>query len=380
MQFHILESLGSLLACRFRYASFGPARFFSSRRVATLFLLVFAAPVFAQSDENPTNLSATLVDGTVALRWDAPAADAASITGYQILRRRPGYDAAGEFHAVATTAATPTTYIDGSVEVGMSYTYRVKAWRGAVLSGWSNYVRIDVVSLPAPPNNLAATAGDGSVRLAWDDPDDDTIDGYQIRYAESGTDLPEWENIAGSHENTTGHTVEGLTNFTIYTIHVRAINEAGAGPGASVTALPYVLPSPPSNFRVAAEGDMSVSLMWDAPESETIDGYYLRFGEHDSTPPLWTTEPNVNPDATGVTVPDLINGTTYTFELVTSKLARPGYYVLSQTVRVNGTPTEPVCQITVSPIPDAMATVGEEMTPIQAHRGRRPAALYLFIR
>ena len=160
--------------------------------------------------------------------------------------------------------------------------------------------------------------------------------------------------------------MEGLTNFTIYTIHVRAINEAGAGPGASVTALPYVLPSPPSNFRVAAEGDMSVSLMWDAPESETIDGYYLRFGEHDSTPPLWTTEPNVNPDATGVTVPDLINGTTYTFELVTSKLAKPGYYVLSQTVRVNGTPTEPVCQITVSSIPDAMATVGEEMTPIQA--------------
>ncbi len=44
----------------------------------------------AQTDDSalaPSNLTAELVDGQVTLSWDAPAEDAGSVTGYEVLRR-----------------------------------------------------------------------------------------------------------------------------------------------------------------------------------------------------------------------------------------------------------------------------------------------------
>ena len=87
----------------------------------------------------PTSLTATAnADGHIVLSWTAPDDD--SITGYQILRRRPGEGEATLLVYVADTRSTATTFTDTSVAAGVKHVYRVKAINAAGLSGWSNYV------------------------------------------------------------------------------------------------------------------------------------------------------------------------------------------------------------------------------------------------
>ena len=87
----------------------------------------------------PTNLTATVnADGHIVLSWRAPNDD--SITGYQILRRRPGEGESALLVYVADTESTATTFTDTGVTAGVKYVYRVKAINAAGLSDWSNYV------------------------------------------------------------------------------------------------------------------------------------------------------------------------------------------------------------------------------------------------
>ena len=87
----------------------------------------------------PTNLTATVnADGHIVLSWTAPGDD--SITGYQVLRRRPGEGEATLLVYVADTRSTATTFTDTGVAAGVKHVYRVKAINAAGLSGWSNYV------------------------------------------------------------------------------------------------------------------------------------------------------------------------------------------------------------------------------------------------
>ena len=87
----------------------------------------------------PTNLTATVnADGHIVLSWAAPNDD--SITGYQILRRRPSEGESALLVYVADTESTATTFTDTGVTAGVTHVYRVKAINAAGLSGWSNYV------------------------------------------------------------------------------------------------------------------------------------------------------------------------------------------------------------------------------------------------
>ena len=107
----------------------------------------------ARDPKAPSGLSAALADGVVTLTWSAPTEDAVSVTGYQVLRRRPGVDAVGIFHIVEERiGGADRTYADRTAnEPGGKYTYRVKAWRCEDLSAWSNYSRIDLAaSFTAP--------------------------------------------------------------------------------------------------------------------------------------------------------------------------------------------------------------------------------------
>ena len=85
-------------------------------------------------DLAPSGLSAKVVSGDdgviegVALAWNAPAEDAASVTGYEILRAVGDGDLTT---LVADTESTATTHTDATAaEAGESYAYSVKALRG----------------------------------------------------------------------------------------------------------------------------------------------------------------------------------------------------------------------------------------------------------
>ena len=90
----------------------------------------------------PQNLSAASNgDGTITLTWDAPEDD--SVTGYQILRRRPQEGENALEIYVSDTGSTSTGYTDAGAPAGTRYVYRVKAINEAGAGQRSNYVRID---------------------------------------------------------------------------------------------------------------------------------------------------------------------------------------------------------------------------------------------
>ncbi|WP_420626053.1 fibronectin type III domain-containing protein [Candidatus Poriferisodalis sp.] len=121
---------------------------------AALAAMALAAAVLSpavgasSSSLHPKGLSAQLQDGVVTLSWNAPVDDAESVTGYQILRRRPGVDPVGTFHVVADdTATSDASFTDRCADQpGTAYTYRVKARRGDQLSRWGNYSRVNLAA------------------------------------------------------------------------------------------------------------------------------------------------------------------------------------------------------------------------------------------
>ena len=89
----------------------------------------------------PQNLVGTVnSDGSVTLTWDAP--DDGSITGYQILRRRPTEGENTLLVYVADTKSTATTYTDTNVTAGVQHAYRVKAINAAGAGSVSNFINV----------------------------------------------------------------------------------------------------------------------------------------------------------------------------------------------------------------------------------------------
>ena len=86
----------------------------------------------------PTNLTSANGNGSITLSWNAPNDD--TITGYEILRRRPTKGENRLTTYVANTQSTSTTYTDTNVTAGVKHAYRVKAINAAGSSGVSNFV------------------------------------------------------------------------------------------------------------------------------------------------------------------------------------------------------------------------------------------------
>ena len=109
------------------------------------------------ADLAPNGLSVSLVDNRVTLSWTAPAEDAGSVTGYEVLRRKPFDDESTLATLVPDTESTATTYTDATAtEAGKRYTYRVKALRSSQTSDQSNYAYIDLPADYAAPSEEAS--------------------------------------------------------------------------------------------------------------------------------------------------------------------------------------------------------------------------------
>ena len=143
---------------------------------------------------------------------------------------------------VKATVTTDTAYIVGSPSSDM-------------------VTVLDDDIVPPPPQNLTARSGDEQVQLLWEPPAERAVDNYQYRYQQQGNNPWEpgtddgWSDIPDGDASTRRHTVENLTNDLVYTFEVRAVNPAGDGEAATVTATPgrVVLREP---FRFA-EGEVS---------------------------------------------------------------------------------------------------------------------------
>ena len=116
--------------------------------LASLFALGFKGSIYAQVtrdiDLAPANLNAARTDDAIALNWDEPVSDSASVTGYEIVRHRRFQNQTTSLSIVEDTSSIETTYEDSTAnDVGFYYVYQVRASRNGVKSLWSNEARID---------------------------------------------------------------------------------------------------------------------------------------------------------------------------------------------------------------------------------------------
>ena len=123
------------------------------------------------ADLAPSGLSAKAVSGDdgviegVALAWDAPAEDAASVTGYEILRAVGDGELAT---LVADTGSTDTSHTDATAtEAGESYAYRVKALRGEEASQPSDRAEAIIPKVTVQPSEPPISDRQNVETTAW---------------------------------------------------------------------------------------------------------------------------------------------------------------------------------------------------------------------
>ena len=111
---------------------------------------------------------------------------------------------------------------------GTAYTFRLRAVNEAGAGAASEEKSAVPTAPPDRPTGLVITPGDALLHLAWDDPGDATITGWQMRAATRASDLSGtvWRNVAGSDAETTRATIAGLVNGTGYHVELRAVNPA----------------------------------------------------------------------------------------------------------------------------------------------------------
>ena len=257
--------------------------------IAALAVLALAAGLFAlplqpahaqegSAPDKPRGLEATATQGQVVLTWDDPGDD--SITGYVILRRVRVNDTGGDFDVLlADTETAALTYTDDTVAASLTYTYRIKAINEHGVSERSRWFHIETPAAPVPdrPRGLTATATYDSVMLTWDDPGDDSIDGYVIlrRNRETTASGEFSELVADTGTAATGYSDDSVRANTQYTYRIKAINEYGVSERSrwlhiDTPPLPIVV-SPPGDGSELWSGTLSVGAS--THKGQPVTGY-----------------------------------------------------------------------------------------------------------
>ena len=191
--------------------------------VAVLIVLLLSsvfAPISSR-DLAPNSLTAEMVDGVVTLTWNAPARDAESVTGYEILRRMPASQDAMQI-LVADTGSTNTTYTDTAAnELGALYHYQVVALRGSEKSVRSNSVYIML------PGEARASEQHGTI-LGDAGSGDQEPGSENVPPANPTVELTDYQAPPGSAECESTSTVRCYAeNGTVAVVKARMTDAAG---------------------------------------------------------------------------------------------------------------------------------------------------------
>jgi fibronectin type 3 domain-containing protein len=263
----------------------------------------------------PSRLVASGGNGSVALSWAVPATDGGSpITGYDVYR---GTSPGGESATPLASNVVTNGFTDTSAVNGTTYYYTVAAVNAVGLSPHSSEASAtpsQPAAAPSAPQGLAATGGNGTVKLSWSAPASNggaAVTGYDVyRGTSAGGEsaTPVATNVTG-----TSFTDTGLVNGTTYYYTVAAVNAAGTSPqSGEASATPRATaPSAPLAV-VASGGNSSVTVSWSVPASNggsAITGYDVYRGTSAGGESATPVASNVA--GTSFTDTSAVNGTTY---------------------------------------------------------------------
>jgi hypothetical protein len=202
-----------------------------------LIVVKFAKPSTVPS--SPTSLTATAGNSQATISFTAGSDGGSAITNYKYSLDGTNYT------ALSPTDATSPVTITGLTN-GTSYSIYLKAVNANGDSSASAAVSVTPSTTPSAPTSLTATAGDGQATISFTAGSDggSTITNY--KYSTDGTTYTTLSPV----DSSSPITIPGLTNGTVYTIYLKAVNSSGdssASSSVSVTPVAPVVPTSESN-------------------------------------------------------------------------------------------------------------------------------------
>lgn len=284
----------------------------------------------ARTTPGPVGTVTALPDDTSATAtWSAPT----DTGGHPILYYEVAHSTDDTTWTVDDTTTSTTTTITGLTNA-VAYHVRIRAVNtlGPGVGVLSNWVTPRILTTPAAPQGLNASAGDGSLAVSWAAPADDggrPITSYAV---ETSPDDSTW--TARGSTAALSMTISGLANGQHYSVRVAATTTQGQGAWATsggtpvAPAAPAPPPPPPAGgggggapppptptatppgaptISGATSGDRSISLAWMPPDDTggaAVTGYAIELDAPDGTRTL-------DAQATTLTIDQLTNGTAY---------------------------------------------------------------------
>ena len=245
-----------------------------------------AAGVPTDPPAKPRNLTGTAnADGTVTLRWDAPDDD--SVTGYQILRRRPTEGERTLLVHVNDTGSTATEYTDNDVTPDVLHTYRVTTINAVGLSRRSEFVNVTPTQPAEPAQNAPAT---GTPTISGNAQVGETLtaDTSGISDADGLTNVTfsyQWIGNDGStdtdiqHATGSSYTLVEADEGQTIKVKVSFADDADNRETLTSTATAAVAapepPAKPTGLSAAVISHDTVTITWDDPQDDAITGYII---------------------------------------------------------------------------------------------------------
>jgi len=206
----------------------------------------------------PRGLAANAVSyRKILLRWTDQSDDE---DGFKIERKERGCNSSYQWSQIATVSGD-NKYEDTDFEPDRQYSYRVRAYKGAANSGYSNCgtTFASASGTPSAPVNLVATyASSSSINLTWDEWSsnvtefnlyrDENNSGKWSLIATKGPDVFSYRDTKASGNQT--------SNF--YRYYIEACNDAGCSPPTYTVGVPFK----PTNLSASINSKGKVTLEW----------------------------------------------------------------------------------------------------------------------
>ena len=252
----------------------------------------------------PRNLAARMSGRNLVLSWSAPSYGGTSaVTGYGIKWKYGMPQQSGS----ATVGADATSYTIASVIAGATYDVAVTATNG-IGTGPAATLSYTVPSPPGAPRDLdAEIQSNGKLRVSWKSPSyagTSAISKYKLTWTVGDS------STENSVETTAlRHDISSPSLGSTYAFRLVAINAAGSGPSATLSA---TVPSPPGkvvNLAAVMSGD-GLSVSWDAPSysgTTQLSGYVVSWVTGSTT-----TSKSLGATVTAYAIPEVVQGNTYT--------------------------------------------------------------------
>ena len=242
----------------------------------------------------PTTLVATPGNTTASITFTAASTGGYAISTYQ-------YSLNGGAWTSAGTAASPVN-LTGLLN-GTTYAVQLRAVNAVGAGAASGTVSVTPRTTPGAPTSLVATPGNTTASIAFTagGTGGSAITGYE--YSLNGG---AWTS-AGT--TTSPVSLSGLVNGTPSSVHLRAVNTAGAGTASgAVSVTPRTTPGAPTSL-VATPGNTTASIAFTAGStggSAITDYQYSLEGG------AWTS---ASTTSSPVSLSGLVNGTPYSVQL-----------------------------------------------------------------